>query len=357
MVVGGVSALDYTILPENATNQEVIFTSSKESVVSVTDDGVLYANAIGQAIIVITTEDGNFKADCKVQVSDKAVPVKDFTLDKTELTLQEGEKYFLKPMFTPTAATDQRITWSSDDNNIATVSSSGMVTAVNVGTTVITAVTMDGGISAECIVDVTSDATAVVGKASNISCRNAIIPGQAILPSKLSEDTVFGIAYSHKEENVTSGGARIAAKEFDEDYKFTLCTGVLNPNTTYYYCTFVTVFDKTAYSEIRSFKTLDLSTMIKTEEVTGIQTEQATLNAYLNLSDCAYDELEYGFLVQPESEASYLVKASNLSKNKFSFTASDLKVKHSYSVSAYVRLDNFTYRAESVTFVTQADSE
>ncbi len=68
--------------------------------------------------------------------------VTDVSLDKTELTLTEGGSETLTATITPSNATNQNVAWSSDNENIATVSN-GVVTAVSPGTAKITA-TADG---------------------------------------------------------------------------------------------------------------------------------------------------------------------------------------------------------------------
>jgi len=66
----------------------------------------------------------------------------------------------LTPTFTPSNATNKNVTWESDDEDVATVSSSGAVTGVSVGTAIITVKTEDGGFEAECEVTVSEDAPA-----------------------------------------------------------------------------------------------------------------------------------------------------------------------------------------------------
>jgi hypothetical protein len=60
----------------------------------------------------------------------------------------------LTPIFAPSNATDKGVTWSSANPAVATVDVSGVVTAVSVGQTVITATSHDGGFKATCTVNV-----------------------------------------------------------------------------------------------------------------------------------------------------------------------------------------------------------
>lgn len=80
------------------------------------------------------------------------VAVEEVTLDKTELTLVEGETGLLKADVLPEDATEKTVTWESSDPAVATVDETGLVTALANGTAVITAEA--GGKTASCTVDV-----------------------------------------------------------------------------------------------------------------------------------------------------------------------------------------------------------
>lgn len=116
-------------------------------------------------------------------------------LDKDNLTLDVGDEETLIPTITPDNATDQNVTWSSDNQDVATVDTNGKVTAVGEGSTTITA-TVDGK-SATCSVTVnkatpTFDVWAVTGKTYD----GAPI---AITPPTLNGGTITkGITLSYK---------------------------------------------------------------------------------------------------------------------------------------------------------------
>lgn len=83
------------------------------------------------------------------------IPVTDISLSSTSCTLQEGATTTLTPTITPANATNQDVTWTSSNTSVATVSSSGLVTAVAVGTATITCTAADGsGKYATCEVTV-----------------------------------------------------------------------------------------------------------------------------------------------------------------------------------------------------------
>lgn len=82
------------------------------------------------------------------------IDVTGVSLDKTTLSLVQDSSYTLTATITPSDATNKKLIWKSDDENIATVEN-GKVTAKSVGTTTITVSTDDGDYTATCKVDVT----------------------------------------------------------------------------------------------------------------------------------------------------------------------------------------------------------
>ncbi len=90
-----------------------------------------------------------------VEVSGETVKVSDVTLSSTALKMPAGKSYSLTATVLPQNANNKKLTWSSTNNNVATVSSDGEIKAVAVGTTTIKAVAKDGsGKQATCSVTV-----------------------------------------------------------------------------------------------------------------------------------------------------------------------------------------------------------
>ena len=80
---------------------------------------------------------------------------------------------------------------------------------------------------------------AVTGSATHISCRNAEISGKANLPGTTSTDLSFGVLYSTSPGVLIGSATQIEAKSFDSDYNYTVNTEVLEPETTYYYRSYI----------------------------------------------------------------------------------------------------------------------
>lgn len=83
----------------------------------------------------------------------ETVKVTGIALDKTEVTIKEGEKTTLTATITPSDATTKDITWTSDNETVATVTD-GVVSGLSVGSATITATTVDGEFKASCVVTV-----------------------------------------------------------------------------------------------------------------------------------------------------------------------------------------------------------
>lgn len=141
------------ITPENASNKRVHWESDNSGVATVDDHGKVTAVAVGTATVMVTTEDGDMKASCEVQVTQGTL-VESVALDKSVLALAEGEEGTLVPQLTPEKATYRNVTWVSIDSKIATVDDSGRVRAKAKGETFVLVLTQDWKKMAVCRVKV-----------------------------------------------------------------------------------------------------------------------------------------------------------------------------------------------------------
>lgn len=82
------------------------------------------------------------------------VPVTGVVLDETELVLIPGESYSLTATVRPFNASNEKVTWESNREDVATVTGKGVVTAQKAGTADVTVITRDGGYRAVCKVTV-----------------------------------------------------------------------------------------------------------------------------------------------------------------------------------------------------------
>ncbi len=136
-----------------SSNKKIKWSTSKKKVCSVTKNGKVKGKKIGTAYITATSQNGSGAfARCKVRVVRKVSKIK---LNRYAMTVLVGQTKKLKATVRPKKATIKSVKWSSSDNNIATVSSSGRVLGLAEGLVKIKAKAKDGsGKSATCIVSV-----------------------------------------------------------------------------------------------------------------------------------------------------------------------------------------------------------
>jgi uncharacterized protein YjdB len=133
-----------TVAPSNATNKTLSWTSSNNAVATVSS-GIITAVSAGSAIITATSIDGsNISATATVTVTTPNVSVSGITLNPTTLSLVQTQTSQITATVAPSNATNKTLSWISSNTGVATVSSSGLVTAVSAGSATITASSTDG---------------------------------------------------------------------------------------------------------------------------------------------------------------------------------------------------------------------
>ena len=158
--VGATSQLSAAVQPENATIQDVTWSSGNEDVATVDEDGTVTAVAAGKAVITATAHNG-VKAKCQVTV--KAISVSQLSLDMSQVELVAGlpgaNQVTLTAQTDPVEAGSGSLKWASSNPKVATVDSTGTVTAKQAGKAVIKATARGGSknLSATCNVTVSAN--------------------------------------------------------------------------------------------------------------------------------------------------------------------------------------------------------
>ena len=185
--VGKTVVLEAEVLPENAADRSVTWSTDNKDIATIDSNGKVTGIAPGTATVTVTTTDSGKKATCKITVKR---PVESVSLDKSSLSLFEGESETLKATASPSDA-DQSFTWTSSNSLIASVDANGKVQAIAPGNAVITVTSSsDSSKKAECAVTVTSknipvtavtvspeELTLVVGETAQISA--TVVPSNA----------------------------------------------------------------------------------------------------------------------------------------------------------------------------------
>jgi uncharacterized protein YjdB len=182
-----------TINPESASNKILTWNSSNPAVAEVDNlTGEVTAKTTGSATITATATNG-MKAECVVTVEAAFVSATSVTLSDSTLTLEVEEQGSLRAIFAPDNATDKTVVWSSNNEDIATVdASTGVITAIAVGSATITATTSNNK-TATCKVT-------VVGRAA-VSV--TITPEELTLVEKAVEKLTATVAPADADQTVT----------------------------------------------------------------------------------------------------------------------------------------------------------
>ena len=159
LTVGDSFSLTASISPSNATNKAVTWSSSNSSIASVDSSGRVTAKGNGTATITVkSAANASISDTCAVNVT---TPTSGVTVTPETAALNVGETKQLSAVVAPSTASNKNVTWSTSSGNVATVNSSGLVTAVGNGTATITARTVSGGYTDTCAVTVSTPVTGV----------------------------------------------------------------------------------------------------------------------------------------------------------------------------------------------------
>ena len=144
---GETATLTANVVPNNASDQYVTWSSSTPLVASVNNGVISTSLYEGGATITATSHDGGYKASCAVIVADNPVRVTGVSYTTKTYTTTFGSSINVAPTVSPSNATYKACTYTSSDANIATVNDDGSLVTIGVGTVTITASSLDGGFS------------------------------------------------------------------------------------------------------------------------------------------------------------------------------------------------------------------
>ena len=212
--LGETVKLTATVTPANASYKDVTWTSSDESVATVSD-GTVTAKEEGTTTITAATSNGK-KATATVTVKATGVKVESVSVSETSVTIEKGKTAQVTATVTPADASPKyaALTWTSSDTGVATVED-GLITGVKAGTATITVKTAMG---LSATVEVTVNGPVIYGNAiyfekplnwgSNINIylwsgdeyKNATWPGVAMTDLG---DNLYGIEWPEGKENAS----------------------------------------------------------------------------------------------------------------------------------------------------------
>lgn len=156
--------LTATILPYDADNKSIVWSSDNPDVADVNGKGVVTGVKAGQTVIRATSEDEGISDLCVVTVNQ---PVTGVSLSKSELSFSKiGDAEQLVASVQPADATNKELNWSSSDESVAIVSN-GRVLCSGYGSAIVYVTTVDGGYMASCVVKADDGLTGIDGVAAD----------------------------------------------------------------------------------------------------------------------------------------------------------------------------------------------
>ena len=151
LFVGDSENITATIKPENASDQQITWSSSDSRIATVSKGTI---TGVKEGNVVITAKAGSKTADCKVNVKTKGTPVSSISLSRTTVFMISGGREVLTATVNPSNATEKDVKWSSSNSSVVSVSN-GILSAKSIGRATITATA--GGVSSSCEVEVVNE--------------------------------------------------------------------------------------------------------------------------------------------------------------------------------------------------------
>lgn len=128
LLAGYLMQLTTTVLPENATNKNVIYSVDDESILSVDQNGKVAGLLAGTATVTVTTEDGGFTASAEITVPAQVTSVR---ISPISASIGIGHTIQLTASITPSNAANKNLSWSVSDETIISVDGQGTVTGLS----------------------------------------------------------------------------------------------------------------------------------------------------------------------------------------------------------------------------------
>lgn len=305
MVVNGEKTITATIIPDDAVETTVTWTSSNEDVVIV-ENGVVTAKSKGDATITAKTSN-NIEANCTIHVVDPiAVTGIEIQLGGSPVsahTIWKEESVTLTAVVSPDNATNKEVIWSSSDEDIATVDGGTVTAKTTAGTTIITAKSAENEtIIATCDVTVkttiantqetaytVAEAKAIIDAGKDLTTTQVYVKG-IVSQVDSYNSTYNSVTYWISEDGATTNqfevysgknlnNTNFSSKDDVEVGADVIIYGYIKKfNSTY-------EFDKNNY--LVSYKVEDkpISNFIKTANVIADKDAQLNVKEYLYLPD------------------------------------------------------------------------
>lgn len=270
--------LSPSIAPADTTNQSLSYSSSDETIASVSNTGVVTATKAGEAVITVSTTDGsNLSASMNLTVKQYVTSI---VLSEGDRSLYTGEAFTLSVAAYPSDASYSEVVFSSDHPEIAAVDPDGTIHALSAGTATITATAADRmSVSASMTVTVLQHAEEVITKSEevNLDEGSTLSLSCTVLPADTSNPTLSYVSENSEIAEVSDTGI-IYAKEKGTT---TITVTAADQNT---------VSKTIKVVVVRKVSDIELSDEVPTKLYTG---EKFTLHCSAQPEDANNTELTY----------------------------------------------------------------
>ncbi len=207
---------------DSSVDRVVTWVTNDHNIATVDENGTVTAVSKGSAEIMAITDGGN-TAVCEVTVTRSVAGV---SLETPTLRLMVTNTFPLKALIVPFDANNHNVSWSSATPSVATIDDNGVVTALALGETVITATTEDGNLEAECVVTV-REPNEFLGTVSFRSNKQWVVGNQTwsdvVMSSGCKKDEFNSETYSKPECRQSVGYGDLYSWRAVNQYKADLC--------------------------------------------------------------------------------------------------------------------------------------
>lgn len=222
LVPGEVYPVKATVLPEEATDKSLKWSSTDESVVTVDQFGNVKGVADGDAAVVVTSvSNPSVYKEIPVTVKYRYIPVTKVKISPSTPSVVVGKTAVLSAAVSPSNATNKKVVWSTSDKKTVSVDQSGNIKGLKIGSAVITATSEDNpDISASVKVDVTSVKVTkiVIPKTITLKEGESYTFAPEVLPATATDKSVSYSISNSKVATISKKGV-LKAKSFTSTAK------------------------------------------------------------------------------------------------------------------------------------------
>lgn len=235
IAAGATTQLTATVLPANATNKTVLWSSSNTAVATVSASGLVTGASGGSVVITATTADGAKIATSAITVTGNTgnVAVTSVTVSLASANINPGATTQLTATVSPANATNKTVSWTSSNTSIATVGSTGLVTGIASGNATITATTQDGSKTSSSSVVINAKPVAVITASATSGYAPLTVnfsSGSSSDPN--SGDIVLGFEWNFGDGSANSN-ANAPSKTFSTPGTYTVTLRVVDNHDLY----------------------------------------------------------------------------------------------------------------------------